>query len=123
MPKYTKLSQRDEIDDEALDMLVDDMYDKQQLCMWTSIELHDKYKSFSGLLTWRQMLKKLHDYFNEDVVVVHMDECASLIGFRSFVSKTLQVVMIDSCDEYTIYTIVQQVTMGSLIYSVQQYYL
>ncbi len=39
------------IDDFAIKMLVDEMYNKRKLYTWPSIELHDKYVSYGVQLT------------------------------------------------------------------------
>ena len=54
-----KVDQTLQIDDEAMKILIDEMYDNRRLCTWTSIELHDKYLSYGGQLTRKQMFTKL----------------------------------------------------------------
>ena len=71
------------LSDEAMKNLVDEMYCDCRLCTWTSIELHEKYKSYGGKLTRKQMLSKLAMHLGDDVVVLNIDGCASIIGFRS----------------------------------------
>ena len=54
-----KVDQTLQIDDEAMKILINEMYDNRRLCTWTSIELHDKYLSYGGQLTRKQMFTKL----------------------------------------------------------------
>ncbi len=65
--------------------LVDEMYIHRRLCTWTSIELHEKYVSYGGELTRKQMFSKLAMHLGDNVVVLSIDGCASIIGFREFV--------------------------------------
>ena len=84
------------IDDEAMKMLVDEMYDNRRLCTWTSIELHDKYVSYGGQLTRKQMFTKLVTHFGDEVVILCIDGCASIIGFQEFVGKILKIAKVDT---------------------------
>ncbi len=97
IPKYTDLSANtDVIDEDALKMVIDDMYANQQLRTWTTLELHDIYCSFGGRLSRQQMLLKLKYYLGSDIVVVRMDGCASIVGFRNLVGQSLKLVKVDS---------------------------
>ena len=87
------------IDDEAMKLLADEMYSNQKLCTWTSTELHDKYMSYGGQLTLKQMFTKLVTYLGGDVVVLNIEGCASIVGFREFVGKMLKVTEVDTVDE------------------------
>ncbi len=53
---------------------------------WTVTELHSLYTQNAGLLTKKQMLVHLNEYFGEEIIVVHLE------GFRKFVSKHLKLV-------------------------------
>lgn len=97
------------IDDEAMKNLVDEMYplcpnqlgylDMDRLRTWTSIELHEKYTSYGGKLTRKQMFSKLAMHLGEDVVVLNIDGCASVIGFHEFIGKVMKVAKVDNEDE------------------------
>ena len=76
------------IDDTALKLLVDYMYKNKKLCTWTSLELHDMYISYGGQLIRKQMFTKLITYLGDDVVVLRIEGCASIVGFRDLSSST-----------------------------------
>ena len=59
------------------------------------IELFDMYSSCGGQLTSKQMSSKSVTYFGDDIVVVHMTGCASILGFKHFMSKSLKLVRVD----------------------------
>ena len=65
----------------------------------TSLELHDKYVAYGGCLTRKQMFTKLVTYLVDDVVVLSIEGCASIVGFREFVSKILKLSKLDTTDE------------------------
>ena len=56
------------------------MYAAQHIQTWTSIEIHDVYHDFGGLLSRELMLTKLIFYLGNDVVVVPMEGCACVVG-------------------------------------------
>jgi hypothetical protein len=87
------------IDDQAMQKLVNEMHANQQLRTWTSIELHDKYVSYGGQLTRKQLFTKLITYLGDDVVVLQIEGCAPIVGFRSFVGTILKVAKVDTVDE------------------------
>ena len=43
--------------------------------------------SYGGQLTQKQMFTKLVTYLGGDVVVLNIEGCASIVGFREFVVK------------------------------------
>ena len=109
-PKYMDiLTDSDSIDYDALKSVIDETYAKQMVCGWTSIELSDMYSSYGGQLTSNQMFSKLVNYFGDDIVIVRMTECASILGFKHFMSKSLKLVRVDSTDEDNVDTIVRQI--------------
>ncbi len=83
----------------AIKMLVDEMYTKRKICTWTSIELHDKYLSYGGQLTQKQMFTKMVMHLGDDVVVLCIEGCASKVGFREFVGKLLKFSKVNTVDE------------------------
>ncbi len=72
--------------------LVDEMYIHRRLCTWTSIELHEKYVSYGGELTRKQMFSKLAMHLGDNVVVLSIDGCASIIVFREFVALARKIL-------------------------------
>ena len=87
------------LSDEAMKKFVDEMYHDHRLCTWTSIELHEKYTSYDGKLTQKQMFSKLAMHLGDDVVVLNIDGCASIIGFQEFIGKVMKVAKVDVEDE------------------------
>ena len=82
----------------------------QKLCTWTSTELHDKYMSYGGQLTQKQVLTKLVTYLGGDVVVLNIEGCASIVGFRGFLGKMLKVTKVDTVDEEKEDALVRKIT-------------
>ena len=82
----------------------------QMLVYGTSIELHDKYVSYGGQLTRKQMFTKLVKHMGDDIVVLCIDGCASIVGFREFVGKTLKIAKVDTVDEEEEDTLVRRIT-------------
>ena len=87
------------IDDNSMRLLIDDLYANQQLRTWTTPELYDMYVSFGGQLTLKQMFTKLVNHLGEHIIVLRMDGCASILGFRELVGKMVKVVKLDSAEE------------------------
>uniref|UniRef100_UPI00358E0907 uncharacterized protein n=1 Tax=Myxine glutinosa TaxID=7769 RepID=UPI00358E0907 len=110
MPKHTNLLRQCRVnDDDALEMVINHLYDNQKLCTWTSIELYDMYCSFGGELSCKQMFSKLVTTLGDDIVVVHLEGCASVVGFRDLVGKSLKLVKVDSVNEERVDAVVRQV--------------
>jgi len=66
---------------------------KTNMCVtWTVVELHVIYTQNAGHLVRKQMLAQLTEYFGDEIVVVHLEGCSSIVGFRKFVSKSLKIV-------------------------------
>ena len=86
-------------DDDALNLLIGDMYKKQNLCSWTSYELYDIYSAFGGILSLKQMFRKLIKHMGEDIIVVRMVGCAPFVVFRKFIGKSLKLVKDESINE------------------------
>ncbi len=77
----------------------DEMYTKWKLCTWTSIELRDKYVSYGGQLTWNQMFTKMVMHLGDDLMVLCIGGCSSIVGFQEFVGKLLKVSKVNTVDE------------------------
>ena len=56
------------------------------------------------------MLGNLCDYFGENIVVLHIEGCASIVGFRDVVGKTVKMVNCDGVE-----TVVCRVTAEFLV--------
>ena len=86
-------------DDEAMKLLANEMYANQKQCTWSSIELYDKYLGYGGQLVRKQLFTKLVTSLGNDVIVLNIEGCASIVGFREYISKTFKVTKLDSVDE------------------------
>ena len=87
------------IDGSALQTLVSEMCAGRKQCTWTSLELHDKYVAYVAILTKKQMFTRLVTYLGDDVVVLSIQGCASVVGFREFVGRILKLSTVDTIDE------------------------
>lgn len=97
IPKY--VDQTPLIADEAMKGLIEEMHSQRNVSMWTSIELHEKYATNGGQLTRRQLFTKLVTHFGDSVIVLSLQGCASVIGFREFLTTVVKVTKLDSEDE------------------------
>ena len=96
--------------EEAMQLLVNEMYANRLVRTWTSFELHDTYMIYGGNLTRKQMLTKLLTYFGDDVTALSIEGCASIVGFREHVSKIVKISRVDNVDEDSEDTLVRQIT-------------
>ena len=55
--------------------------------IWCTVELFDLYHSYGGTLSCRIMVEKVCASFNDDVLLMQIDGCDSLLGFRDQLSK------------------------------------
>ena len=84
---------------EAMQLLVDDMYDNRNVRTWTCIELHDKYVSYGGQLTRKQIFTNLVTHLGGNVTVLNIEGCASIVGFREYVGRIVKISKVDTVDE------------------------
>ena len=91
--------------------VVDEMYENHQLCTWTSIELHEKYLSYGGQLECRQLFTNIATHFGDDVIVLSIEGCASVIGFHELLGKMIKVAKLDTQDENKEDVLVRQIKM------------
>ena len=69
------------------------------------------YNSSSALniqLAKKKMLANLCDYFVEKIVVLHIEGCASIAGFRDVVGKTVKMVKYDGVDDESVDIVVRR---------------
>ena len=64
------------------------------------------YSSFGGELNRRQMFTKLVSCLGDDAIVLSMEGCATIIGFKEFTSKNLKLVQTDAADEESVIDVV-----------------
>ena len=77
--------------------------------MWNSVELHSLYCDLGGKLTRRDMFSKVTDCMSKDVMLVRVDGCATIVGFRESIANHLKMVKVDDADERSIDSVVRQI--------------
>ena len=55
------------------------------------------------------MLSNLTTHLGDDVVVVHVEGCASVLGFKELLGKSLKLVKVDTVDEDSVGAVMRQV--------------
>ena len=58
----------------------------------TVSDLHDVFVANSGSLCQRQMLANLCDYYGDDIIVLRVEGCQTIVGFRQYIGKSLKLV-------------------------------
>ena len=71
---------------------------KDRSHLWNSVELHKLYVDFGGDLSRKAMLSNLINCLGNDGVLIRVDGCASILGFRETVGSKLQMVQADDND-------------------------
>ena len=67
------------------------MSSSRQTCTWRSIDPHDIYVRAGRQLDRRQLISKLVRYFGDEIVVLSIEGCASVIGFCDEVGKVIKL--------------------------------
>ena len=98
VPFHTRLSTvSEDVYEDALNKVLIHMHnDKSRL--WNSIELHELYVQCGGDLGGKAMLSNLMNCLGNDGVIIRIDGCASVIGFRETVGNMLNMVKTDDSD-------------------------
>ena len=86
-------------DDEAMKLLANEIYANQKQCAWSSIELYDKCLGYGCQLVRKQLFTKLVTSLGNDVIVLNIEGCTSIVGFRDYISKTFKLTKLDSVNE------------------------
>ena len=94
------------LEDEAMKLLVDELYANRMRSTCTSTELNEKYVSYGGELACKLVFTKLGD----DIVVLCIEGCASIVRFREFVGNIVKVVKVDTVDEEKEDVLVRKIT-------------
>ena len=84
---------------EAMKLLANEMYANQKQCAWSSIELYDKHLGYGGQLVRKQLFTKLVTSLGNDVIVLNIEGCTSIVGFWDYISKTFKLTKLDSVNE------------------------
>ena len=79
-------------------LVIDDMFANKLLQTWTNLELYEMHLGLGGQLS-RQQMTNLTTHLGDDIVVVRMEGCVSVVGFRELVGKSLRLVNDESVDE------------------------
>ena len=77
--------------DDSLAAVISKM-NADNLATWTVSELHTVYLANLGKLQKKQMLCNLCDYFGDDLLVIQVEGCSTIVGFRNHVGKMLKLV-------------------------------
>ena len=85
--------------DEAFMCVVGDLREDLSR-IWNSIEVHNLYKFYNGeSLTRRQLIKKLAEYFRQDLLILSGTEVASIPVFQSKASNVQKLVANEDDDD------------------------
>jgi len=107
VPKYADLP-TGIADENALKELIEYM-NRNRSRMWNSVELHSLYSDLGGRLARRDMFSKLTDCMSKDIIIVRVDGCVTIVGFRESVAKSLKIFKVDDTDEWSIGSVVRQI--------------
>lgn len=91
IPKFVDLSTSNVIHDAALKSCIDAMYANQDR-FYSRPELFEMYSGYGGMLSSKQMFVNLKQHLGDEIITIRCDGCASLIGFKQFVGKTIKLV-------------------------------
>ena len=69
-------------EEEALRAIVDNMNDNKT-STWTTSDLYELYVSSSGILSKKQMITHITNYFGAEVITMHIEGCESVLGMRA----------------------------------------
>lgn len=61
---------------------------------WTTAELFSKYLSASGTLSKKQFVSSVTSHFGEELLMFHIEGCASVVGFKANLGKVIKIVKI-----------------------------
>ena len=78
-------------DDNAL-LAVIDSFNADTTRLWNTFELHSLYTNFGGILSRKAMINKFYNCLEEKITVVKVEGCASIIGTKETIGKTLKLV-------------------------------
>lgn len=99
VPTHSKLSTvSEDVYDDALNAVMIHMHNDRSR-LWNSIELHELYVQCGGDLGRKAMLSNLMSCLGNEGVIIRIDGCASVIGFRETVGNTLKMVKADDNDQ------------------------
>lgn len=99
VPTHSRLSSvTDDVYEDALNEVIIHMHNDRSR-LWNSIDLHELYIECGGDLGRKAMLSNLMNCLGNDGVIIRIDGCASIIGFREAVGNTLKMIKADDSDQ------------------------
>ena len=96
-------------DGDPMKLVIDYMLANKLLQTWTNLEVYEMYLGLVGQLSRQQMLTNLTTHLSDDIVVVGMEGCVSVVGFRELVGNSLKLVKDESVDEESFGYVIRQV--------------
>ena len=63
---------------------------------WTTSELYSMYLDASGTVSKRQFISKVTTYFDDKLMVLHIEGCESIVGFKDNFGKFLKMVQVST---------------------------
>jgi len=82
----------------------------QYVRTWTTNELYYAYCDLGGTLSRQQILSNLTTHLGNDVVVVRVECCDDVVGFKELLGKSLKLVKVDRADEDSVYAVIRLVS-------------
>ena len=110
-PTYRKPLLAPLISDTALSRVTDEM-DCNWKQTWTVADLYKLYQEYDGQLSSKHMMSNLSQYYGEQLMILCLEGCANVIGFRRFISRSMKLVAQrdDAQDDDKIEAIVCKIT-------------
>ncbi len=65
---------------------------------WTTSELYLMYRAASGTVFRRQFLSNVTSYFGDELLILNIEGCESLVGFKASLGKFIKIVKINTSD-------------------------
>ncbi|KAL8581927.1 hypothetical protein ACOMHN_010301 [Nucella lapillus] len=87
----TKSQQPSKPEEKALRSVIDNM-NENKTSTWTTNDLYNLYLSAFGTLSKKQMIANVTRYFGEEVLVMHVEGCESILGMRASIGRMVKLV-------------------------------
>ena len=62
------------------------------LITWTVSDLYKLYQEYDGQLSSKHMISNLSLYYGEELMILRLEGCANVIGFRRFILRSMTLV-------------------------------
>ena len=63
---------------------------------WTKSELYSMYLSASGTVSRRHFMSSVTAHFGDELLMLHIEGCDSVVGFKASLGKFIKIVKIKS---------------------------